>query len=319
MKAIVQDRYGSPRHLRLAEVEVPALDEDRALIRVRAASVNSQDWRRVRGEPVLIRAAEGWRRPRNRLLGTDAAGVVEAIGANVEGLQVGDEVMGFRTGAFGEYVAGKMFVAKPANLTFEQAATLPVAGGTALIAVRDKGMLRSGLRVAINGAGGGVGTFAVQIAKALGGEVTAITQTANLDLMTSLGADRTVDYTRTDFTRGPDRYDLIVDISARPSLGRQLRALAPGGRLVRVGAGRGHFRPLADLAGAIVRSRLLKQPIVTFLAEVTKEHLLTLKEMAESGRLVPVIDRTYPLSRVPAAIAYASRQRTRGKIVISVP
>jgi NADPH:quinone reductase-like Zn-dependent oxidoreductase len=319
MKAIVQDRYGSPRHLRLLDTEIPPLEDDRVLIRVRAASVNSQDWRRVRGEPVLIRTMEGWRRPRNPFLGTDAAGVVEAVGKHVEGLQVGDEVMGFRTGAFGEYVAGKMFVAKPANLTFEQAATLPVAGGTALIAVRDKGMLRPGQRVAVNGAGGGVGTFAVQIAKALGGEVTAITQTANLDLMKSLGADRIVDYTRTDFTRGPDRYDLIVDISARPSLGRQLRAPVPGGRLVRVGAGRGHFRPLADLAGAIVRSRLLKQPIVTFLAEVTKEHLLTLKEMAESGRLVPVIDRTYPLSDVPAAIAYASRQRTRGKIVISVP
>jgi NADPH:quinone reductase-like Zn-dependent oxidoreductase len=319
MKAIIQDRYGSPRHLWLAEVEVPALDEDRALIRVRAASVNSQDWRRVRGEPVLIRAAEGWRRPRNRLLGTDAAGVVEAIGPNVDGLQVGDEVMGFRAGAFGEYVAGKTFVPKPANLTFEQAATLPVAGGTALIAVRDKGRLQAGERVAINGAGGGVGTFAVQIARALGGEVTAITGTAQLDLVESLGADHLIDYVRTDFIEAPDRYDLIVDISARPSLGRQLRALAPGGRLVRVGARPGHFRPLADLAGAIVRSRLLKQPVVTFLADVTKDHLLTLKELAESGRLVPVIDRTYPLSAVPAAIAYASRQRTRGKIVITLP
>jgi NADPH:quinone reductase-like Zn-dependent oxidoreductase len=245
--------------------------------------------------------------------------VVEAIGPNVDGLQVGDEVMGFRAGAFGEYVAGKTFVPKPANLTFEQAATLPVAGGTALIAVRDKGRLQAGERVAINGAGGGVGTFAVQIARALGGEVTAITGTAQLDLVESLGADHLIDYVRTDFIEAPDRYDLIVDISARPSLGRQLRALAPGGRLVRVGARPGHFRPLADLAGAIVRSRLLKQPVVTFLADVTKDHLLTLKELAESGRLVPVIDRTYPLSAVPAAIAYASRQRTRGKIVITLP
>ena len=316
MKAIVQDRYGPPEHLRLADVDKPMLEDDRALVRVRAASVNAGDWRRVRGNPFLVRMSAGIRRPRDPLIGVDAAGVVEAVGKDVTDLHVGDEVMGFRSGAFAEYVCGRMFVPKPANLGFEQAAGVPVAGGTALVAVRDKGRLQSGQRILINGAGGGVGSFAVQIAKALGGEVTAVTSTANLDLVQSIGADHAIDYTREDFTRGGPRYDLIVDVGGTPSISALRRALTPDGTLIRVGAGKGAFGPVGGFASSYLRRRFLGQRIVSFIADLEKEHLLTLKELIETGKVRPIIDRTYPLSETPAAIAYMERERARGKVII---
>ncbi|MGH2456208.1 MAG: NAD(P)-dependent alcohol dehydrogenase [Candidatus Limnocylindria bacterium] len=318
MRAVVQDRYGSPNHLRVADVEKPQLEDDRALVRVRAASVNAGDWRRVRGKPFVIRLDAGLRRPANPLLGVDAAGVVEAVGGDVTDLRPGDEVMGFRTGAFAEYVCGRMFVPKPANLTFEQAAAVPVAGGTALVAVRDKGRLQPGQRILINGAGGGVGTFAVQIARALGGEVTAVTRTDSLDLVRSIGADHAIDYTREDFTRGGRRYDLVVDIGGTPSIPALRRALVAEGRLVLVGAGKGVFGPLGGFAAAAVRSRVLGQRIVSFIADLEKEHLLTLKQLIETGKVTPVIDRTYPLSETPAAIASMEREEARGKVVIAI-
>lgn len=319
MQAIVQDRYGSPTHLRLADVDRPALEDDRALIHVRAASVNAQDWRRVRADPFLMRSMYGLRRPTNPLLGADAAGVVEAVGPEISHLQPGDEVMGFRAGAFAEYVAGRMFVRKPANLSFEEAAAVPVAGGTALIAVRDKGELQPGQRVLVTGAGGGVGTFAVQIAAALGGEVTATTSSANIDLVRSLGAHRVVDYTHDDVARLTDSFDLILDIAGVPSMARLLRLLAPGGRLVQVGASKGGGGPMRGLLEAIARRRLLRQPIVSFIADITLDDLRTLKEMIEAGKVRPVIDRRYPLAEVPEAIAYVERGHARGKVVISVP
>lgn len=317
MRAIVQDRYGSPADLRLAEVELPSLESDRALIRVRAASVNAQDWRRVRADPVFIRAMYGLRRPSNPLLGTDAAGVVEALGPALPDLKVGDEVMGFRSGAFAEYVAGRMFVRKPANMSFEEAAAVPVAGGTALVAVRDKGELQPGQRVLITGAGGGVGTFAVQVAAALGGDVTATTRTANLELVRSLGAARVVDYASTDVERLTDRFDLILDVGGSPSMSALLRLLAPGGRLVQVGASKTGGGPMRGLFEAILRRRVLRQPIVSFIADVTLDHLRTLAEMIEAGQVRPVIDRSYPLADVPEALAYVERGQARGKVVIS--
>ena len=319
MRAIVQDRYGSPDQLRLADVDPPTLEADRALIQVRAASVNAQDWRRVRADPFLIRGMYGLRRPSNPLLGADAAGVVEAVGANITHLSPGDEVMGFRSGAFAEYVAGRMFVPKPANLSFEEAAAVPVAGGTALIAVRDKGELQAGQSVLITGAGGGVGTFAVQIASALGADVTATTSPANLDLVGSLGAARVVDYTRTDVGRLADRFDLIIDIGGAPPMGRLLRLLSPAGRFVQVGASKGGGGPMRGLLEAAFRRRVRGQPIISFIADITLDHLRDLSEMIEAGRLRPVIDRSYPLAEVPTALAYVERGQARGKVVISVP
>ncbi|HEX2194629.1 MAG TPA: NAD(P)-dependent alcohol dehydrogenase [Candidatus Limnocylindria bacterium] len=318
MRAVLQDRYGSPDLVRLGEVEKPALSDDRVLVRVRAASVNAGDWRRVRASPWLVRATEGWRRPRSPLLGVDAAGVVEAVGKGVTALRPGDEVMGFRMGAFAEYVAGRMFVPKPSNLSFEEAAAVPVAGGTALVALRDKGNLQPGQRVVINGAGGGVGSFAVQIAKTLGAEVTATTSTANLDFVRSLGADAVLDYAREDFTRTGTRYELIVDVGGKPSLGAMLEALEPGGRLVRIGAGKGALGPLGSFAAAMFRKRVLRQPIVSFIADLQHEHLLTLKELIEARKVRPVIDRTYPLRQTAEAIKYVESERARGKVVITI-
>ncbi|HET7521087.1 MAG TPA: NAD(P)-dependent alcohol dehydrogenase [Candidatus Limnocylindria bacterium] len=318
MKAIVQDRYGPPSHLRLDDVEKPDLEEDRALVRVHAASVNAGDWRRVRGTPFIVRAAEGWRRPRYPLLGVDFAGVVESVGANFATVRVGDEVMGFRTGAFAEYVATRMSVPKPSNLSLAEAAAVPVAAGTALVALRDKGQLQPGQRVLVNGAGGGVGSFAVQIAAALGGEVTAVTRGAHVDLVRSLGAQRVIDYGRDDFTRRDERYDLIVDVGGTPRMGAQLRALAPDGVLVRVGAGKGLLGPLGGFAAASLRKRLVGQPVVSFIANLTPDHLLALKDLIEAGKVRPVIDRTYPLEQVPEAIAYLEREEAAGKVVITL-
>jgi NADPH:quinone reductase-like Zn-dependent oxidoreductase len=317
MHAIIQTGYGAPsRVLRLEEVDQPALDDDRVLVRVRASSVNSSDWRQVRAHPYIIRLTLGLRRPRDGHIGGDYAGVVEAVGAKVSNLAVGDEVFGARTGAYADYVAARMAVAKPANLSFEQAAALPVAATTALQAVRDKGAVRAGQRLLVNGAGGGVGHFAVQIAKAFGAEVTATTSTDKIGLVGSLGADHVIDYTREDFTRGTQRYEVIIDCAGNASLGATCRALSDGGRLIVVGAYR---RPLTRLALGWLRRRLLRQPILFFLAQIRLEDLQTLKEMAEAGRLRPIIDRTFTLADVPAAIGYAERQTVAGKIVLTVP
>lgn len=319
MRAIVQDRYGAPSEvLRLADVDKPDVATGAVLLRVRATSVNAGDWRRVRAMPSFVRLVEGLRRPKSPLLGGDAAGVVEAVGDGVTHLRAGDEAYGIRTGAFAEYVSGRSFVRKPRNLTFEQAAAVPIAGVTALQGLRDKGELKSGQRVLINGAGGGVGTFAVQLAKAIGAHVTAVTRGDNVDLMRSLGADHVIDYTLENFTKGSARYDLVLDVGGTPSLGACRRALAPGGTLVCVGARRGAGGPMFGLLAALVRSRVLRQRVVSFIAKVRTEDLETLTELIEAGKVAPVIDRTYPLSETAEALRHVESGRARGKVVVTV-
>ena len=321
MKAIVYRRYGSPDVLRLEEIETPVVGDDSVLVRVRAASVNALDWHRMRGHPYLVRMSDGLRRPRLPRLGADLAGQVEAVGASVTQFRPGDEVFGARTGAFAGYVGGseRNFVLKPANLTFEQAAAIPVAACTALQALRDKGQLQPGQRVLVNGAAGGVGHFAVQIAKALGAEVTAVSSTPNLEMLRSIGADEVIDYTSEDFTKLGQRYDLIVDIAGTRSLLTCRRALTPRGTLVAVGGPGGRWISPADRAAkAVVLSRFVSQRLVPFVANISKDDLLVLKDLAEAGQLTPVVDRRYPLSEVPDAIRYLESMRARGKVVITV-
>jgi len=323
MKAIVRRAYGSPDVLALQDIEKPDVDGDSVLIRVRAASVNALDWHFMRGAPFLARMGAGLRTPKTGGLGVDVAGEVEAVGTDVTELRPGDAVFGARDGACAEYVRGRVrnFVPKPANVSFEQAAAVAVAGCTALQGLRDKGQLRPGQRVLINGAGGGVSTFAVQIAKALGGEVTAVCGTHNVELTRALGADRVIDYSREDFTRSGARYDLILDVAANRSLAACRRVLASAGTLVIVGAagnGRRIGPIVARMLGAVAWSRVGRRRMLPFLAKVTREDLIVLKELIEAGKVTPVVDRTYPLSETPAAIRYLEQGHSRGKVVITV-
>jgi NADPH:quinone reductase-like Zn-dependent oxidoreductase len=317
MKAIRQDRYGSPDLLKLAEVEKPELEDDRVLVRVRASSVNAGDWRQVRANPFLIRLIGGLRRPRSPLVGADAAGVVEAVGANVADLRPGDEVMGICRGALAEYVCGATFVRKPANLSFEQAAAMPIAAITALQGLRDHGKIQPAHRVLINGAGGGVGTFAVQLARHLGADVTAVTSTDNIDLVKTLGADRVIDYSREDFTKaGP--YDVIVDVGGNRSIASMRRALAPAGRVVLIAAAKGGLGVLGRIGAAAFRGRVLKQRVTFFVADVNRDDLRSLAELVEAGKITPVIDSTYPLAEVAKALHQIESGRAKGKIVITI-
>jgi NADPH:quinone reductase-like Zn-dependent oxidoreductase len=321
MKAIVRHRYGSPDVLALEDVDVPALEDDRVLVRVHAASVNALDWHSLRGLPYLVRMSEGLRKPKTSAMGVDVAGRVEAVGKSVTEFRPGDDVFGARDGAFAEYVSAreKMLVRKPPNLTFEQAAAVPVAAITALQAVRDKGQLQPGQRVLINGAGGGVGTFAVQLAKAFGGDVTAVTSPENLDMVRSIGADRVLDYTREDFTKGGQRFDLILDLGGTRSLSACRRALTRVGTYVLVGGRSGRWiKPMDRALGAAILSRFVRQRLVFFIAKLNKEDLILLKELLEAGKLTSVIDRTYPLRETPDAIRYLEKGRARGKVVITV-
>jgi NADPH:quinone reductase-like Zn-dependent oxidoreductase len=320
MKAIVYRRYGSPDVLALEEAERPAVADDQVQVRVRATSVNAYDWHMLRGKPYIARLSEGLRKPKTHTLGVDVAGIVEVAGSNVIHLKPGDNVFGSRLGGFAEYVSGRTFVPMPRGLTFEQAAAVPVAGCTALQALRDKGQLQPGQRVLINGAGGGVGTFAVQIAKALGGNVTGVTSTRNADTVRSIGADHVIDYTREDFTRSGRRYDLVIDVGGNRSLSvLARRVLTPEGTLILVAPGGGQWLgPVARPLAAVVRSRLGRRRMLAFLAKVTKEDLLFLKELIEAGQLTPVIDRTYRLSETADAIRHVEEGRSNGKVVITV-
>ena len=317
MKAIVQVRYGSPDGLVLREIEKPVVGDDRVLVRVRAASVNAADWHLMRRLPHLIGML--LRMPRTSVRGGDLAGHVEAAGKNVTRFKPGDEVFGVGIGSFAEYATASedRLAPKPRNLTFEQAAAIPCAGCTALQGLRDKGQVKAGQRVLIYGAGGGVGTFAVQIAKSLGAFVTAVTSTRNLDLVHSIGADEAIDYTREDFTRRAQRYDVLFDIGADRSYMDCQRVLAPNGRLVLCGAPSGLWTPLWRLLKAQLTSRAGSQRL-TFLARVRHGDLVVLKELVETGKLSPVIDRVYPLSEVPDALRYLGTRQVRGKVVISV-
>jgi NADPH:quinone reductase-like Zn-dependent oxidoreductase len=324
VKAIRYHAYGPPEVLEYAEVDEPVAGTGEVLVRVRAAAVNPLDWHLMRGTPYVLRAAAGLTRPRGAGLGADAAGVVEAVGRNVTDFRTGDEVYAEGSGTFAELVVlradGPVF-RRPPNLTFEQAAAVPMAGMTALQALRDKGRVQAGQSVLVNGAAGGVGTFAVQIAKAFGAEVTGVCSAANADLVRSLGADHVVDYAREDFTDSKHRYDVVLDIAASRALAEVRRVLAPSGVLVGVGAAnadRPWFGPLARPLAMAALSPVGRQSLVPMLARPKRGDLAVLRAMLEDGQLVPVIDRMYPLAEVPEAIRYAERGHARGKVVITV-
>jgi NADPH:quinone reductase-like Zn-dependent oxidoreductase len=322
MKAIVYDKYGSPDVLELKEIDKPAVGDDQVLIRVRAASVNPLDWHFMRGRPFFLRIKAGLRKPKVIRLGVDAAGTVESVGGNVTRFHPGDEVFGGCTGAFAEYACAseKALAPKPANLTFEQAAAVPIAALSALQGLRDKGRIQAGQRVLINGAAGGVGTFAVQIAKAFGAVVTGVCSTRNVDMVRSIGADHVVDYTQEDFTRNGQRYDLILDSVGNHSLSAFRRALTAKGTLVMVGGpDKGRWiGPMAGMLKVVVLSRFVSQKLLPFLAKRSHEDLVFLKDLLETGKVTPVIDRRHPLSDVPEAIRYLEEGHARGKVVITV-
>jgi NADPH:quinone reductase-like Zn-dependent oxidoreductase len=324
MKAIMQDRYGSPAALELREVGKPVAADNEVLVRVHAAAVNAADWHFMRGDPYLARATLGFRRPKVKIRGRDFAGRVEAVGTDVKRFRPGDEVFGEADGAFAEYlcVPENMVGTKPANLTFEQAAAMPLAGTTALMGLRDSGHVQPGQHVLVNGASGGVGTFAVQIAKSFGAEVTGVCSTRNVDLVRSIGADHVIDYTRADFTRTGRRYDVVFDLVGNRSLNELRRALTPTGTLILSGGGVSRGGSLIGPLGLIVRgqalSRFVRHRLLVLTATPSRENLATLKELAESGKVVPVIDRTYSLSDVPEAIRYVEGEHARAKVVITV-
>lgn len=319
MRAVLQERYGSPDLLRLGEIDKPMVDEGGILVRVHASSVNAGDWRRVRGAPILVRLLQGMRKPRIPVFGGDAAGIVEAVGEGVTEVKPGDQVYGIRSGALAEYVMGQSFVAKPSTLTFEQAAAVPIAGVTALQAVRDKGQVQPGQRVLVNGAGGGVGTFCVQVAKAMGARVTAVTSSANLEMVRGLGVDLAIDYNTDDFTKAAERYDVVIDVGGNRSVSALRSVLSPSGRVVLVGAGKGQLGPLTRLFGAKIRHGLMKQPVVAFIASPPfKENLDALREWIDAGKITPVIDRTYPLEKTADALRYIETEKAKGKVVITL-
>jgi NADPH:quinone reductase-like Zn-dependent oxidoreductase len=316
MNAVIHRHYGAPsRALVFEDVDKPTPADDEVLVHVRAVGLNSIDWRLVRARPAMVRLTHGLRRPGVTRFGRDAAGIVEAVGANVTELKSGDEVFGTRTGSLAEYVCGTEFVRKPAALGFDEAAALGIAGVTALQALRDKGNVKVGSRVAINGAGGGVGSFAVQIAKQLGAHVTAVTSADKQELARRSGADVVLDYAREDFTAA-GTYDAIIDCAGDRSFGRELRALNAGGVIVVVGA---HKKLLRRVIAGNVRRRVRGQPIVFFVAAVDRDDLRTLASMAESGQLRPHIDRTFPFNQTAEAIEYIEQERVAGKVVITMP
>ncbi|MER5208081.1 NAD(P)-dependent alcohol dehydrogenase [Streptomyces sp. NPDC002825] len=325
MRAWTQERYGSADVLEFAEVERPVPGAREVLVRVHAAAVNAADWHLMRGDPYVARFALGLRRPKERIRGRDFAGVVEAVGGGVTELRPGDEVFGEAPGSFAEYVCAPVAATelKPAGMGFAEAAAIPLAGNTALIGVRDLGKVRPGARVLVNGASGGVGTFAVQLAKALGAEVTGVCGTGNTPLVLGLGADRVVDYTREDFTAAPDRYDLVFDLVGNRSLGELRRILSPTGVLVLSGGGvfegGSVFGPMGLILKGMLLSKLSDRRLRVLTAEPRRENLAALREFAESGRIAPVIGRTYPLAEADRALRYVEEGHARAKVVLSCP
>jgi NADPH:quinone reductase-like Zn-dependent oxidoreductase len=319
MKAIVQDTYGSAAVLHARNIEKPEIGPDEVLVRVHAASVHVGDWILMSGSPFLMRLATGLRKPKNPVPGSDVAGTIEAIGNSVQGLRPGDEVFGWGTGAFAEYVSGPEdhFVKKPANLTFEQASAIGVSATTALQLLRDNGKVRPGQKVLINGASGGVGTFAVQIAKTFGAEVTGVCSTKNLDLVRSIGADHVIDYSREDFTTGAERYDLILDNVGNHSMARTRRALTPLGILISNGGGHADGK-LGRTVRAMLVSMFVRQQASPTVKSQNHDDLVALKSLVEAGKITPVIDRTYPLSETPQAIDHVAGGHVAGTLVITV-
>jgi NADPH:quinone reductase-like Zn-dependent oxidoreductase len=322
MKAVVYDRYGPPEVLNLTEVEKPTPGHGEVLVRVESASVGAGDWHLMRGTPFLVRLMFGLRKPKNPTLGSSVAGRVEAVGPSVEGLRPGDEVWGelsdYGFGGFAEYVCvpEAALGGKPGGLTFEEAAAVPGSALPALQGLRDKGRIQPGQRVLINGASGGVGTFAVQLAKSFGAEVTGVCSTGNVELVRSLGADHVVDYTKEDFSRSGKRYDLILDAAAFRPLRDHLRALAPKGIYVLVGGAMAQTFKVMLLGPLIFRAT--KKKASFFISAPNQEDLAFLKGLAESKEVAPVIDRRYSLEQVPEAIGYVEMGHARGKVVIAL-
>jgi NADPH:quinone reductase-like Zn-dependent oxidoreductase len=323
MKAIVQGRFGPPDVLQLVDTDLPEVGADDVLVRVQAAALNPADWHFLRGDPLVARLmGVGLTKPKTPVAGIDAAGVVEAAGANVRGVRPGDEVLGFCRGAFAEYAcaAANTVVPKPARLTFEQAAAVPIAATTALRGIRDVGEVKAGQRVLVNGAGGGVGTYAVQIAAALDAEVTGVCSARSVELVRSIGAAHVVDYTTEDFTDGRTRYDVILDNVSSLSLTRLRGALTPKGTLVLNGGGSpGHVvGPVAGLLRAVVANAFVSQRLRPLPSRQNREELLAVTGLIEDGKLTPVVDRTYPLADTAEGLRHVEQGHARGKVVVTV-
>ena len=323
MKAIVSCEYGAA-NLQLRELEKPAPLDNEVLVRVRAASINPVDGHMIRGS-WLMRPMSGMRKPKNTRFGTDFSGMVEAIGKDVTNFKPGDEVFGAKNGAVADYIcvkADRAIVMKPNNITFEQAGSVAVAGLTALQGLRDKGRIQAGQKVLINGASGGVGTFAVQIAKSFGAEVTGVCSTHNVDLVKSIGADHIIDYTRQDFTRTDQRYDMIYDLVGNHSFSERRQILTPNGICVLAGIGGAGFHPeswgriLGNFKTAF-QSKFTSQKFVFYIAKLTKDDLNVLRDLMQSGKVAPVIDRTYKISETQGAVRYLEEGHARGKVVIT--
>jgi NADPH:quinone reductase-like Zn-dependent oxidoreductase len=325
IKAITYCDYGVG-NLKLADIEKPVPNDDQILVRVHAASINPYDWHFIEGTPYVMRAmGVGLRKPKNTRLGTDFAGTVEAVGKNVTQYKPGDDVFGGSIGAFGQYLCRRAtgsVALKPAGLTFEQAAAINIAGITALQAVRDKGKVGPGQKVLINGASGGVGTFAVQLAKSYGADVTGVCSARNIELVQSLGADHVIDYTKEDFTKGDQRYDVVIDNVANHSLSECRHVLTPNGIYVMIGGGsaseQGFLGAMGNVLKAGLYSRLVKQKMGFMMANSNQNDLALLADMVQSGKLKAVIDRTYKLEQVPEAVRYVEEGHARGKVVITV-
>jgi NADPH:quinone reductase-like Zn-dependent oxidoreductase len=325
MKAIVHCEYGSPDVLTLEEIEKPVPNDNQLLIRVHAASVNPLDLT-IRG-PWVLRPILGMRKPKDTRIGVDYAGTVEAVGKNVTGFKPGDEVFGGKNGSLAEYVcvlSDRSVVLKPSNVGFEEAAAVPVAALTALQGLRDKGKIQAGQKVLVNGASGGVGTFAVQIAKSFGTDVTGVCSTRNLDLVRSIGADHVLDYTKEDFTNSNQRYDLIYDLVGNHSFSERRRILTPNGICVMAGLGGagwhdGFVTRLGGELNGYLRSRFVSQKFISYIAEFNKKDMTVLADLLQSGKIKPVIDRSYKLTETADAIRYLDQGHARGKVVITIP
>lgn len=323
MKAVVYRCYGSSDVLKLENIAKPIPADDRVLVKVHAASVNPLDWHYMQGKPYILRADAGMGAPNSIRMGADFAGTVESVGKNVKRFKPGDEVFGDRNGAFAEYVSvaeSGAIALKPSNMSMDQAAAVPIAGITALQALRDKGKIQAGQKVLINGASGGVGTFAVQIAKMYGAHVTGVCSTRNVALVQSIGADNVIDYTKDDFTRGSEHYDLIIDNVGNRTVSEYRRVLTPNGSLVSVGgpSDNSWIGPLTGLLNAMVISPFISQKVIFILARANKDDMDLLRDMMQAGKVTPVIDRRYKLSATADAISYLEQGHARGKVIITV-
>jgi NADPH:quinone reductase-like Zn-dependent oxidoreductase len=324
MKAIVYCEYGTAEVLKVMDIAKPVPKDNQVLVRVRAAAVNPYDWHFIRGTPYIMRLGVGLRKPKDTRLGVDFSGTVEAVGKDVTEFKPGDEVWGGKGGAFAQYVviAEKALVKKPENVSFEQAGSIQIAGMTALQALRKHGNIQPGQKVLINGASGGVGTFAVQIAKALGAHVTGVCSGRNIELVKSLGADEVIDYTKEDFAKRPERYDLFLDNVPNHPLSECRQVLTPTGKYVMIGGGGPNdgdwIGPFGRVIQMMIQKRFQKAPVMMMMAENNKADMNYLNELMQSGKMKPVIDKTYKLSEVPDAITYLEKGHARGKVAITV-